>query len=244
LELPEEIIEKRLLSLPQPPSEFRLSPVSWLVLLLMGIAWPTFSFYFMDLQLDLFKFSNRLVEIYYPTIIIQLLTLLMILVAVKLERVGLHDLGLSGWTRWTIPQAIGFLIGANAILYLLQFIVIGAAPDSMPGLAELLPQTGTERLVWLLLSLVVAVSEEVVFRGYLLTRIARLSRGWLWPAAIISSAAFASGHLYQGLGGFVLVFIYGLMFVGLFAWTKSLYPAIIAHFIQDALVVLAPDLAR
>ncbi|MFH2054733.1 MAG: CPBP family intramembrane glutamic endopeptidase [bacterium] len=242
---PAEAEKRTLLSrLPRPPADFRLTPVSWLVLLLMGVVWPAFSFYFLDEQMMLFQFDNLLMEVYYPTITIQLLTLLMILIAVKIERAGFRDLGLSGWNRWTIPQAIGFLIGANGILFLLQMIVLGAAPDSMPGFAEMLPSTGTEKMVWLLLSLTVAFSEEIVFRGYLLTRIARLSRGQLWLAAIISSAAFASGHLYQGLGGFVLVFIYGLMFVGFFVYTKSLYPAIIAHFIQDALVVIAPDLAR
>lgn len=242
---PVEPSKPRLLDrLPQPPEDFRLTPVSWLVLLLMGVVWPAFSFYFLDEQILLFQFDDLLMEVYYPTITIQLLTLLMILVAVKIERAGLKDLGLSGWTRWTIPQAIGFLIGANAVLYLLQMIVLGAAPESMPGIAQMLPSTGAEKLVWLLLSLTVAFSEEIVFRGYLLTRIARLSRGQLWLAAIVSSAAFASGHLYQGLGGFVLVFAYGLMFVGFFVWTKSLYPAIVAHFIQDALVVIAPDLAR
>lgn len=243
-EQPEIVEATPVKGLPQPPPDFRLTPVSWLVLLLMGVVWPTVSFYFIDEQLTMFQFTDRLVEVYYPTIVIQLLTLLMILVAVKLEHVGLRDLGFRNWNRWTIPQAIGFLIGANALLWVLQLVLLDTAPESLPGFAQMLPETDTERMVWLLLAVTVAFSEEMVFRGYLLTRISRLSRGHLWLAAIISSAAFASGHLYQGVGGFILVFIYGLLFVGLFAVTGSLYPGIIAHFIQDALVVIVPSLAR
>lgn len=86
----------------------------------------------------------------------------------------------------------------------------------------------------------VAVTEEITFRGYLLSRITRLAGGRVWIAVFVSSAAFASGHLYQGLGGFALIFVYGLLFAGLVLYSRSLYPAIIAHFLQDVSVLFVP----
>jgi hypothetical protein len=224
---------------PAPP-EFRLSPVSYLVILLLGVAWPAASFYFMDLQYDFSQFSNKLSEIYYPTIALQLLTLLGVFVATRTERVGWSDLGLRNFNRWTPLQAAAFFIGANLVLYLLQLLVVGSAPDSFSDIQELLPKTTHERIVWLVLCMVVAISEEVTFRGYLLTRIARLTRGQVWIGVLLSSIAFASGHFYQGWGGFVLILVYGLMFSALYLTTDSLWPGITAHFVQDAIVIFMP----
>lgn len=227
-----------------PPEQFRFTFLSFFVLVVFGLIWPAISFYFMDSQIQMAQLvTDPALEIYLPTIVFQLFALLLVLAAVLLERTDLRDVGMRGFNRWTVLIAGGFFLVANLALLALQTLIAGGAPGSFADFAELLPQTPFERSVWILLTAIVAVSEEIIFRGYLITRLGRLFKGRIWIAAIISSLSFASGHLYQGKGGLVLIFIYGMMFAALYVKTGSLYPGIIAHFIQDAIVAVFPNLA-
>lgn len=227
------------------PEGFKLTPVSYATLLLLAIAWPVLSFYFLNSQLELTKdVTDPVTELYYPTIIVQLTTLLLVLIAVKLEKVNLTDLGLHRFTRWTLLQAVVFMIAANLFLSLVQLFILAQSPESFTEIAGILPRTGFAQGIWVILCAIVALCEEIVFRGYILSRIARLAGGRVWLGVLVATVAFASGHLYQGLGGFVVVFIYGLMFAGLYLHTGSLFPGIIAHFLQDALVLFVPHWTR
>ncbi len=225
-----------------PSSEKRLTPISYLVLGLLVVVWPLSSLLFLDSQLELAKdVSDPSVEIYLPTMLVQLLILLVVAFAVRSEGVGGADIGLRGLTRWTVLQAVGFFFFANLILLFLQTLIATSSPDSFTGITPLLPQTLLQKLTWVVLCAIVAVSEEVTYRGYLMTRLAQLGRGRIWLGVLLSTLSFASGHLYQGPGGFVLIFVYGIMFCLLCLYTGSLYPAIIAHFLQDIVVLILPD---
>lgn len=231
--------------LASPPEKFRFTPFTFLLLILFCLVWPLLSVLTMAMQLELaIAVDDPLTEIYYPTIILQAVFLLLILVGVWTERTRLRDIGFENFDRWTLPVALVFFLAANGILMVLQLLIAGSAPASFAQIEELLPQTSSERIVWVVLSLLVAISEEAVFRGYIITRLGRLLRGHVWIAAVISSLAFASGHLYQGWGGFAVIFVYGMMFAALYIKSGSLYPCIIAHLIQDAIVAIAPQLAQ
>ena len=74
--------------------------------------------------------------------------------------------------------------------------------------------------------------EEVVMIGYLFMRWKQA--GW-GPWAIIGTSALirASYHLYQGFGGFISNFFFGLMLGWLYQRTKRLWPLVIAHTLID-----------
>lgn len=224
--------------IPQPPepSQSRLTLISYAVMFLLVILWPVSSLVYFDGQFEFDKeVANLTLEIYLPTMIMQLVILTAVFAATFSERNNSESLGMKGFNKWTIPQAVFFLIAANMILSLLQGVIAQQSPSSFSEFSQMLPKTQPERLVWLLLSGIVAVSEEVTFRGYLVSRITTLARGRLWIGLIISALAFASGHLYQGSGGFIIITVYGLMFSALYLATGSIYPGIIAHFLQDAI---------
>ena len=67
-----------------------------------------------------------------------------------------------------------------------------------------------------------------------MTRLRLLGKtnGWLIPT-ILSSVVFGACHAYQGLPGFILISVYGLLFALLYIRTGSLWPCVIAHFFQD-----------
>lgn len=208
----------------------------------MALVWPLASFLFVEDQLNLAQeTADPIAEIYLPTIAVQLAMLLIVAIAVRSEHDSSSGIGLGRFRLWALPVGVSFLVAANFALLLLQNLVLSHAPASIAEITPLLPKSPGERSVWALLCVVVALSEEITFRGYLITRLTLLTGGRRWIGVLVSSIAFASGHLYQGLGGFVLIFVYGLMFAALFLATRSLYPGIIAHFLQDIAAIFVAD---
>jgi membrane protease YdiL (CAAX protease family) len=223
----------------------KLNAISYLVLGLLVVVWPLSSFIFVDLQTELAgNVTDPALEIYLPTMLVQLLVLLIVAIAVRSERGKAADVGLHKFSVWTIPQAVGFFLLANVILLFLQTVIATEAPESFTQISSLLPNSWYERMLWIGLCGIVAISEEVTFRGYIMSRMTQLARGRIWVGVVLSTIAFASGHLYQGIGGFALIFVYGVMFCLLCLYTGSLYPAIFAHFLQDIMVLFLPDKFR
>lgn len=74
-----------------------------------------------------------------------------------------------------------------------------------------------------------AFAEEFAMRGLLLTLLIRLWNSRLW-AVIVSSACFASYHIYYGLYGMQWIFIMGLFFGISFVVMRRLWPIILCHF--------------
>jgi membrane protease YdiL (CAAX protease family) len=94
-----------------------------------------------------------------------------------------------------------------------------------------------------ILVVVVAFSEETVFRGYLILRFAAVSRSLFW-AVIVSSLVFSLGHGYEGSAGLVSVGVMGAIFALVYLWRGSLVAPMVMHFLQDFLgIVVAPLLS-
>lgn len=112
--------------------------------------------------------------------------------------------------------------------------------SAFPGL---LPNTGAERAVFVLLSLSAGVCEEVLYRGFLIRLLH--AGGFALPlmaALAISSLIFGLGHAYQGWRG-MLGTATGGLFLGLvFLLCGSLIPAVVLHSLMDMQVayVLRP----
>ena len=87
-------------------------------------------------------------------------------------------------------------------------------------------------LILAAVSLIVGFGEELVFRGYILSRWRAMS-GSATQAVAVSAILFAIVHAYQGLTGILhaalLGFIYGLAFL----YMRRLWPLVIAHALMD-----------
>lgn len=116
----------------------------------------------------------------------------------------------------------------------------------LPQLAlKLFPQDDVERLAFFALVTTVALCEELIYRGF----VQRVFQDWFQgsvAAAVIASAVFFSlAHLYQGRRGLVSTLTIGILFSTIRAWTGSLLPCVIAHFVADFTVgMLAPSRLR
>lgn len=217
------------------PPRFKPRTGTYLVLGFLIIAYPLISLvlYFMqDEDLDISKFDPVLF-IYLPTIIILWMIFLTILLALWREKATLTDIGLGRPRLSDLGKALIFLVLSNPLLLGLQWLLAATGVEFSKE-TDLIVAQGIHKIWWwMALCVTAAICEEVTFRGYLMTRLRHMiGKGWAAPL-LLSAFAFATGHLYQGWGGFVLIFIYGLMFGSLYIFTGSLWPGMLAHFIQD-----------
>jgi membrane protease YdiL (CAAX protease family) len=95
---------------------------------------------------------------------------------------------------------------------------------------------------WLLALLVVGVgaplSEELLFRGFLLSALAR-SRLGFWGGAALSTALWTALHANYSAVGIAEVFVIGVFFSWLIWRTGSLRVAIFCHALYNSLIVVA-----
>ncbi len=92
---------------------------------------------------------------------------------------------------------------------------------------------GTAGVVWLVaMSIANGFAEELVMRGYLITRLRHLL-GSPVAAVAISTALFASYHAYQGPYGVFSAILFGGITGFIFILTNRLWPCVIAHVIAD-----------
>ena len=103
-----------------------------------------------------------------------------------------------------------------------------------PGSAERVSPLGAAGVGWLLaMSIANGFAEELVMRGYLITRLRQLL-GSTVGAIALSTALFASYHLYQGPYGVYNAVLFGGVMAIIFVMTNRLWPCVIAHAIANS----------
>ncbi len=152
-----------------------------------------------------------------------------------------------GWTsKGWLQQA-----GLGVLLYPLVFLGVGFCASQLNRLGFSHPHSPLKaalavKSLWqaplaIFLVAVVAVTEETIFRGYLLLRFTAISRS---PsvAILLSTIVFAMGHGYEGEVGVAAVALLGLVFAGIYLRTGSLIAPIVMHFLQDFIAVVVVPL--
>jgi membrane protease YdiL (CAAX protease family) len=151
-----------------------------------------------------------------------------------------------GWRfahRWP-DVALGFLLfvpltfAADWLHDTLRELGLPGATGPRPSF---LPDSGgPDLLLAAMMVAVVAVSEETVFRGYLMSRLRAIGLSAL-SAVLVSSLIFAMGHGYEGAAGMLTVGAMGATYALIYLWRGSLVAPVVMHFLQDtAAIVLLP----
>ena len=96
---------------------------------------------------------------------------------------------------------------------------------------------GTDPRALLLLTQACAVgfSEELVFRGYLISRFETLI-GSTWKSIMLSAIVFGVVHLYQGTWAAVTIGLAGILWGIAFCATRRIWPMAIGHAAWDFIV--------
>ncbi len=139
------------------------------------------------------------------------------------------------------PADIGFFIGSIVALYFLSLAcgIVGSIPKFL-GWHE--SNAAFKRIVamfinrpWLMLftAVTAGVTEELIFRGYILTRLSLLFKNKYIPI-IISALAFSSLHYsYRSLREYILTFLIGILFGVYYQQYRNIKVLIMVHFMID-----------
>ena len=165
-------------------------------------------------------------------------------ISLRLRRVGWKGVGLRRPSKWSTALIAGLLGGVGIEIFEL-FVsqpLLVRLTGQPPDLSDFQSLTGNVKLLLLLLTLtwtLGAFGEELVWRGYLMNRVAALgknTRGAWVMSLVLVSALFGFAHEYQGVTGVVENIIDGL-FLGLLylGFGRNLWVPIVAHGVTDTL---------
>ncbi len=154
---------------------------------------------------------------------------------------SLPEIGMTsptGWQAWLV-----WALAAAAIAYLLYSIIATALDRATriklradfaqaDGFNLIRPRSTTEHLGFQGLSITAGVTEEVIFRGFLISTLALAMP--VWAAALIVIGIFLVAHAYQGLSGMLRILPITILLTAVFLIGGSLWPAILIHIAVDA----------
>jgi membrane protease YdiL (CAAX protease family) len=143
-----------------------------------------------------------------------------------------EELGLTGAPPPTLAH-----LGMGAAILGLGIVVLWASvkwsPEQFLERAYMIaPDTWEEKLTWIFVSAVAALTEETAYRAVLFSLVEDLTPV-LWLAVLITSLVFAAAHLAQGWTSAAIVLIYAIGFQLVYVWTESLLVPVLAHFLYD-----------
>ena len=151
-----------------------------------------------------------------------------------------------GWGLAVVPVAYA-ASGGVAIAWLIVAMIRGEDPMSILGakMEGLKPLQGSSTALIVPVAVLAGVWEEILFRGFMLSRLRDLLsvRGRPWLTFGLSSVAgalvFAAGHFYQGWMGVAQVFALALVLSALALWRGTIYSSIVVHAVVDTVGLLA-----
>ena len=136
---------------------------------------------------------------------------------------------------WGVVAALSLVLSA-------QVYAVGKNPKSAetvrtalenePGILRIMPKTDQEYSWFKALSVTAGITEEIIFRGYLIWFFAL----WLplWWAAAVALAFFVAAHLYQeSVRSLLKVAAIGAALTALYLLSGSLLAAIVLHSVVD-----------
>jgi membrane protease YdiL (CAAX protease family) len=153
--------------------------------------------------------------------------------------------GLSPTTAWIIAAAAG--MGQLLPVVFARFdpglrARLAAAFDEI---GYLLPRTAREKLLFAGVSVTAGITEELIYRGFLLRYLAAGPWGLSAVAALaVSSLAFGVAHAGQGAKGMLATGVVGLLLGGLYLASGSLLLPILLHTLIDLRALAVSHLAR
>lgn len=111
--------------------------------------------------------------------------------------------------------------------------------------AGLLPATPLERRWFAGVAVTAGITEELLYRGFLVVVLEAVTPGLGFGGAlVVSSAFFGAAHAYQGLAGIALTGLMGAALASLYALSGSLLLPMAVHVLVDLRVLLLLPVRR
>ncbi len=165
-------------------------------------------------------------------------------ISLWVRKIGWRGVGLTRYRSWKITLALGVAAGLlleGFELFVSQPLLVRLL-RKQPDLEDFRALTGNLKLTLIFIALawiLAAFGEEMVYRGYLMNRVAdllnRTRRAWI-VSLIAVHLAFGLAHAYQGWTGIIDEGLMGLLLGLIYLRTgRNLAVPIIAHGVQDSI---------
>lgn len=140
----------------------------------------------------------------------------------------------------TEPACVGAACAAAPLLYAAVTLVMSLLPEAwLESYIDASAALTQDDVFTILATVVLApITEEVIFRGLIFSRLERAMPGWL--AAVLSALAFGLCHGQPAWMAYA--FVLGLVFAFLRLRTGSILPSMLAHFIFNGISPVAQRL--
>jgi len=167
--------------------------------------------------------------------------------SLRLRRRTWRSIGLTRFLTWSTTIALGVAAGIvlEAFQLLMSQPLLIRLTGKQPDLHDFADLRGNITLLLIYLALtwtLAAFGEEMVWRGYLMNRVADLVGGtrnaWI-VSLILVHCAFGLAHLYQGITGIIDEGLAGLLLGVLYLTSRrNLSIPIVAHGVTDTIDML------
>jgi membrane protease YdiL (CAAX protease family) len=177
--------------------------------------------------------GGRIVSVYLPMLLVQWGLAVYVCRVGRPRNVARALLGRS----WDSPRrAISDILAACALAAVIELgewacVLVLGAPAHPRSLA---PAGIAEQLVWIAVAGSTALSEELVYRGYLRTQFTAFTRS-ATAGVVIQALLFGMAHLDQGPAVVPRFAVYAILFALLASSRQSLWAGIICHGAIDLL---------
>ena len=165
-------------------------------------------------------------------------------ISLRIRRVQWKDIGFARYHTWTMTLMLGMAYGLGLELFdlfgkqplLTRFL--GKPPD-LSGFPAVRGNLKYALLIVVVIWVLAAFGEELVYRGYLMNRVADLGRdtrtAWIF-SLLLTSVLFGFSHYGQGLTGILEEgsdgLILGLVYI---VYRRNLAIPIVAHGVCDTI---------
>ncbi|RHW37411.1 CPBP family intramembrane metalloprotease [Lysinibacillus yapensis] len=227
----------------------------WLVIIFTLFYEPIIGYFdFQKFKVDVRENQNARLKYYKNSIIGLWVPTLFILLLVVFTELTLKDIGLSipSINTDTLGPLVTYSVFAIVFLYLFVILYYSIGYQfsdkirtkfeqakqkeyASVGFSEILPVTNKEKKIWNYVSLTAGVTEEIIYRGFLIFALNYLFPNFsVWLIIILSSLLFGLAHTYQGFTtGVLRTTVFGVIFSSLYVGIGSILPLIVFHFLID-----------
>lgn len=179
-------------------------------------------------------------DLLIPTLVVRaIIVMLLLRVVIGRRRQTSASIGLE---RSRLGANVLLGVATTGVAALLSGVTMMSLYWFWPGLWHQM-QENAERIMTLvprlhpiraaLVAITVGVYEELLFRGFLMTRLRRGLGSWT-ASVVVSTAVFTSLHgMDQTSAALVLITVLSLVFSAVTIWRRSIVPAIVAHTLWD-----------
>lgn len=151
----------------------------------------------------------------------------------RLGVAGFGPHGIGPTVAYGVLGALACLLGV--VLVLSALMTVGLLDPDAEAEADALGLSASTLVIAYVLSITAGVTEEIIFRGYAITRLREI--GWGRAAWIVPGAVFTALHLYQGVLALAVIGVVTAILTWLY-WTRaSIWPAVVAHALYDAAIL-------